>query len=351
MNQSGNSTGLWQRMWMNPSLGWGCEISEEGVCLARWDGSSSGLGAVAWRPLTVGAVEVTPLRENLLRFDEVREALTGCLGSLGRADGAQSSSHPLDIALVIPDQAARVFFLTFDSFPEKPAEAIPLVQWKLKKSVPFDIETSTVSYVAVRGPSDWYVLAVVSPAAIVQQYEALANALGLKPRFVTLSTLGSLGLVPTEDSGAADGRFLVAKYSPPWLTTAIVYQNSVRLFRTAAIGSGTQSSISGAAGTSTNWPGAGISGAAGSALREILEAILPSAAYFQDNFGMPIEKAFLCGFGEYTESIIDALTSELHLPTESLLRDTGPGIGGWAPGETDRHLAALSGIARVRRHG
>ena len=343
---------LWQRMWMNPTLGWGCEISEEGVCLARWDGSSSGLGAVAWRPLTVGAVEVTPLRENLVRFDEVREALTGCLESLGRLGGQQSPGQALDVALIIPDQAARVFFLNFDSFPDKPSEAIPLVQWKLKKSVPFEIETSTVCYVAARGSNDWYVLAVVSPQTIVQQYESMAESLGLKPRFVTLSTLGSLGLVPEDDSGEAQGRFLVAKYSPPWLTTTIVYQNSVRLFRTAAIGSGTQTSISGAVGTSTNWPGAGtgISGAAGSALREILEAIHPSVAYFQDNFGMPIERAFLCGFGEYTESISDSLLSELRVPSENLLRDVGPGIGGWAPGETDRHLAALSGIARVRRH-
>jgi type IV pilus assembly protein PilM len=338
MNSQGNIIGrLWRRVRMNPTLGWGCEIAPDGVCLARWDGSSSGLGAIAWRPLTEGAVEVTPLRENLLRPEEVQLALSGCLESLGRANGLQSAGHPLDVALVIPDQAARVFFLSLESFPSKPAEAIQLVRWKLKKSVPFEIETSTVSCLATRGPSEWHVLAVVSPETIVRQYEALAEALGLKPRFVTLSTLGCLGLVPAKDSEAPPGRFLVAKYSPPWLTTAIVYEDTMRLFRTASVASATGADRS--------------SAAAGVALREILESIHPSVAYFQDNFGMPLEKAFLCGFGDYAGAITESLTNELHLPTETLWRDPAPGIGGWDGSEAERRLAALSGIARVRRRG
>src|SRR3990172_3837816 len=158
--KSGNGIGLWR----------------------RGDGSWSRLGAVAWRPLAEGAVEVSPLRENLLRPDEVRQALAGCLESLGRPGGGESASRAVDMALVIPDQAARVFFLDFDSFPNRPALAIPLIRWKLKKSVPFDIDAATVSYLATRGEPGWQVLAVVSPEAILRQYEALAEGLGLKPR-------------------------------------------------------------------------------------------------------------------------------------------------------------------------
>jgi type IV pilus assembly protein PilM len=326
---------LWRRVRMNPTLGWGCEISPAGVCLARWDGSASGLAAIAWRPLTEGAVEVSPLRENLLRTDEVRRALSGCLDSLGRSNGLQASGRSVDVALVIPDQAARVFFLTFDSFPSQPSQAIPLVRWKLKKSVPFDIETSTLSYLATRGGSEWQVLAVVSPDTIVRQYEQLAEDLGLKPRFVTLSTLGSLGLVPASPPGAPEGRFLLAKYSPPWLTTTIVHQDSVRLFRTVSISAAAR-------------PG----DASAAVLREVLEAIYPSVAYFQDNFGMPLEAAFLCGLGEATEAVSESLARELKLPARALLWDAvdvPTGLGD--PLEAERHLAALSGISRVRRRG
>ena len=97
--------------------------------------------------------------------EEVRQALTGCLESLGRMGGTQSSSHTADIALAIPDQAARVFFITLDVLPTQPSQAIPLIRWKLKKSVPFDIDASTISYLAHRQADEWQVLAVVSPAA------------------------------------------------------------------------------------------------------------------------------------------------------------------------------------------
>lgn len=326
---------LWRRVRMNSTLAWGCEISPSGVTVARWNGGSTGPGTTAWRSLSPGAIEVSPVRENLLRPDEVRQALTGCLEALGRAGSAQSSPHAVDIALVIPDQAARVFFLSFDQFPSQPAQAIPLIRWKLKKSVPFDIDTSTVSFVARRSATEWEVLAVVSPAAIVQQYESLPESMGLKPRFVTLSTLGSLGLVPSlgDTSGAepAATSYLLAKYSPPWLTTSILHEGSVRLFRTVPIGSN------------------GGSGPSADALREILEAVHPSVAYYQDNFGRPLERAYLCGLGELSGVVADSLSNELNLQTRHLLQESAPDVSGMDPPLAERNLAALMGISRMRR--
>jgi len=341
MGQNGGGFNrFWRRVWNNPTLEWGCEISPQGVSLARWNGTGAGIAAAAWRPLPKGAVEVSPLRENLLQPEQVRQALAGCLESLGRPNGRQSAGRPVDTALVIPDQAARVFFVTFDEFPSQPAQAIPLLRWKLKKSVPFDIEASTISYLAQHQGGEWQILAVVSPEVIVRQYESLAEELGLKPRFVTLSTIGSLGLVPSSENGvAASGSepaadsFLVAKYSPPWLTTTILYEGSVRLFRTVAI----------AANGSGELPP--------DSLGEILEAIHPSAAYFQDNFGRPLELAYLCGLGEVTQAIADSLSKELHLPARALLQDSAPPAPGWGQQDAERHLSALIGILRERRRG
>ncbi|OFV99667.1 MAG: hypothetical protein A3H94_03780 [Acidobacteria bacterium RIFCSPLOWO2_02_FULL_60_20] len=336
----GGISRLWRRLRMNPALAWGCEISPAGVTLARWNGSSSGASAAAWRPLAAGAVEVSPLRENLLRPEDVRQALAGCLESLGRSDALHSSPRTLDLALVIPDQAARVFFVSFDEFPRKPAQAIPLIRWKLKKSVPFDIDASTISYQAIRQLTEWEVLVVVSPETIIRQYELLAESLGLRPRFVTLSTLGSLGLVPAAEDASQDSRVqpsqascLVAKYSPPWLTTTILYAGSVRLFRTVPIGAG------------------GGAEAAPDSLQEILEAIHPSVAYFQDNFGQPLDRAYLCGLGDYGGRVADSLSSELNLPTRPLLSEPAPAVAGWDAPQAERHMAALLGISRVRRRG
>lgn len=338
--QSGNALSrLWRRVRMNPALSLGCEISPSGVTLARWNGSATGPETAAWRPLPPDAVEASPLRENLLRLEDVRQALAGCLESLGRPAGTQPATHSADIALVIPDQAARVFFISLEAFPNQPAQAIPLIRWKLKKSVPFDIDTSTVSYLAQRRADEWQVLVVVSPEAIVRQYETLAASMGLEPRFVTLSTLGALGLLPSAEEPAGEGSglpassCLLAKYSPPWLTTAILYEGSVHLFRTTPIGA------NGAARSSSD------------SLQEALEAIYPSAAYFQDHFGKVLERAYLCGLGDWSVSIADSLVNELHLPTRPLLEESAPAVAGWDQYQAEQHMAALMGIHKVRRRG
>ena len=334
----GSGGGLWQRLWMNPALGWGCEIAPAGVSVMRWDGAR-GPAPARWRPLTEGAVEASPLRENLLRPEEVRQALAGCMEALGRPNGA--AERPADMALVIPDPAARVFFLTFDSLPRRPAQALPLIRWKLKKSVPFDIETSTVSYVAQRTAEEWQVLAVVSPEVIIRQYEELAASLGLRARFVTLSTLGTLGLVTgSQDAAGASESVLLAKYSPPSLTITILHQGSVCLFRTIAI-----------------TEAAAESGARPEAWTNILEAVHPSVAYFQDNFGAPLRQAYLCGLGENSAAIAESLSKELGLAARPLLESSETSPGGWSDGRQDgwdtaqaeRHLAALLGVARERR--
>ena len=49
-------------------------------------------------------------------------------------------------ALILPDYAARVTVLDFDSFPSAPEEQLGLVKFRVKKTVPFDIESAAVSY-------------------------------------------------------------------------------------------------------------------------------------------------------------------------------------------------------------
>jgi type IV pilus assembly protein PilM len=312
---------------MNPGLSWGCEISPSSVCLARW-GEAQRMESVAVKPLEEGAVEVSPLHENVQRPDEVRQALAACLASQGHTVPL-ASGRGRDTALIVPDQAARVFFLDFDSLPQHASEAIPLVRWRLKKSVPFDIEDSTVAYFARRREAQWAVVAVVSPHAIIRQYESLAESAGLKPRLLTLSTLATLGLLPAPagDAGPGSPSVLVAKYSPPAFTTAIVHDGSLCLFRSVSIGRAT-GEVS---------------------MTELREAIYPAVAYFQDNYGGTLETAYLCGLGESTAAIAESLAQELHLASVPLLAESALPRSGWDGAQLDRNLAAVAGLFRQRR--
>ena len=184
----------WSRLWNSPLPTMGCEIAHEGVGIARWSRNSSGLETGAWRPIPAGAVEASPLRENIQQPEEVRKAFGETLGSMGIST-ASNEKRPTDVVLIIPDQAARLFVLNFDTFPQGRTEGLPLVKWRLKKSVPFDIDAAAISYFVQRSGAERQVVAVATPQWIVRQYETVAESFGLRPKWVTLSTLASLGLV------------------------------------------------------------------------------------------------------------------------------------------------------------
>ena len=45
-----------------------------------------------------------------------------------------------DVCLVIPDATTRIMLLDFDTLPAKPEEADAVVRFRLKKSLPFEVE-------------------------------------------------------------------------------------------------------------------------------------------------------------------------------------------------------------------
>jgi type IV pilus assembly protein PilM len=320
----------WGRLWNSPLPSLGCEISQSGISIARWSGDAR-LETAAWKPLPAGVVEASPLRENIPQPDEVRKAFAEALASLGISNTAESSRRPTEVVLVIPDQAARLFVLNFDTFPQKSAEGLPLVKWRLKKSVPFDVETAAISYFVQRSGAEQQVVAVVTPQWIIRKYEAIPESFGLRPRRVILSTLASLGLAGEVTAGLPpDGRVgvLVAKYSPPWFTTAVLQGGALRLFRTVGLSAGENGSLSPA---------------------EVLAAIYPSVVYFQDSFQGMIARGYLSGLGESTASISSALEGELHLQASPLVPNPDALVSGFEPLRAEQCFAALLGVAQEQQ--
>ncbi len=329
-NRTGAGTGLLARLWKEPAPSCGCEISPSGVLLASWGPGSAVLDTAAWRPLSAGAIDASPLRDNMPRQQEVSQALAGCMESLGQTRPGSGPGKPRNAVLVIPDQVARLFVVDMDHLPQRTREAVQLIRWKLKKSVPFDIETSTLSYFSTRQNGQRKVVTVVTPRTIIERYEAVLLAAGLRPRRVTLSSLAAMSLLPEAGSRAgelaqsAQQSILLVKYSPPWLTTAILHQGSLSLFRTVALGR---------------------TGSEMGSSSEFLEAVHPSVAYFQDNFGANLDHAFLCGLGTSTRQFIEEMETQMEFPATPLMeRPVGAAIHGVADEETDRVAAGLLGV-------
>jgi type IV pilus assembly protein PilM len=173
----------------------------------------------AYVPLPAGAL-VPGIEETNLRAPEaVTAAIRSALGAV--------SPRTRAVTLILPDTLVRVFVLDFDSLPAKPSEAIPIVRFRLRKMVPFDVEHAGVSYqVLSEDKTECKVLAAVMPGPILAEYEAAVRAAGYEPGAVLPSSLAALEAVDTMEA------VLTANLSTLALTTAITSGQDLMLYRT-----------------------------------------------------------------------------------------------------------------------
>jgi type IV pilus assembly protein PilM len=151
----------------------------------------------------------------------VREALDGVVA---RGSGAGAGR---DVTLVVPDAAVRVLLLDFDQLPGKAAEALPVIRFRLKKLLPFDVDDAMVSYQMMSsGKGEVRVVAVAMPKAVLDEYEGLVTAAGYLAGAVLPSTLAALAALDETDAPV-----LVVNAGIGGVTTAIVQAGTLLLHR------------------------------------------------------------------------------------------------------------------------
>ena len=194
-----------------------CEVRSEGVVAAR-SASKSGGTAVAFSSLHGGALAPGLKVPNLTDLSAVRSALQSVLGDLGVRGGA--------ITLVVPDAAARVLLLDFDALPAKRQEALSVVRFRLRKMVPFDVETAAVSY-QVMAKTDRHidVMVTVMPGDVLEEYENLVRESGYEPGAVLPSTLAAAAGL------SGDSAALMVNDAGASVTTAVTQGSEMLLHR------------------------------------------------------------------------------------------------------------------------
>jgi Tfp pilus assembly PilM family ATPase len=137
------------------------------------------------------------------------------------------------VAVVIPDGAAKVSVVRFEKPPAKAEDLAQLVRWQVRKSVPFPIEQSQVSWtpgVTDANGTDYVV--TVARQDIVQDYEEAVAAAGVQVGLVDLATFNLVNLVLAGDAAAAGtGDWLLVHVTPDASTMAIVRDGALLLFR------------------------------------------------------------------------------------------------------------------------
>jgi len=275
------------------------EISEAGIAGARI-GSKAELD---FRPLKPGVLSVSPLKENITDADEFAAAVK----TLGAAAGSRKRK---DVALILPDFSTRMAVLDFDDFPTDAKEQISLVRFRVKRSVPFDVESAAVSYWPQPSPTKKTdVLVVLAPLEIVARYEAPFRAAGMNPGFVTTSAVSALELAPEA------GISVIAKITGKVLTVIVREKGVVKLVRCLEVAS--------------------------QELDDIAAVLLPTFVYVEDNLQGKVEQLLLCGFGSRAEEAQRRFPEELGVSVEPMRSPLG------VPGENNAGLLGyLRSIAK-----
>ena len=259
------------------------EIGADRVAVARW-GRSGAPDAFAVELFPPGAVIPSAVETNLVNSGAAKNAVAKACDRL--------RTQAEDVALILPDPVIRVFVQHFEDFPRSSEEAIPLLRWKLKKSVPFEADETIISYFR-QAPRDAGVDVVTALARqrIIREYESLAEGVGLQPGVVLSSSLAALSLL--------DGTrpVLMARISGSALTTAIVRSALLCGYRC------------------TELPAHG----AGLTPQMLLEEIFPVAAYYQDTWNEGISSVRIAGLGIRLGEFSEPLEREFHCEVKSLL--------------------------------
>jgi type IV pilus assembly protein PilM len=231
------------------------EVSEAGIAWAR-----PALGQVAFQPIDPGTVVVSPLADNVHRADALADKVRAITG------GTQKKRSPA--VLILPDYCARVAVLEFDNFPSDPKEQLSLIRFRMKKSVPFDVESAAVSYHAQTvktGSRGIDVLVVVAALEIVARYEAAFRAAGLHPGLVTTS------LITMSELNTHNDISVLARLNGKALTVAVMNTGVIKLVRCVELPDVTP--------------------------EEIQAVLLPTMAYIEDEMGARPARMLACGLG------------------------------------------------------
>jgi type IV pilus assembly protein PilM len=262
------------------------ELSPQGVLAAASPGPGQ-LPVYAFEPLPDGAIVPGIGEQNLRAPEVVANAIRAALG--------QVSPRTRSVTLVLPDTVVRVFVLDFDALPAKAVEAIPVLRFRLRKMVPFEVEHAGVSYqILVENKNECKVLAAVLPGPVLAEYEAAVREAGYEPGAVLPTSLAALGVIDSPEP------VLAANLSAVALTTTITTGGDLLLYRTLDL---------------PEEPGL--------RLLEVQRGVSVAAAYYEDKLGARPRLLYYAGIGAGGNSTAEDFARWINDP-EMTIMDLAP---------------------------
>lgn len=223
-------------------------------------------------------------------------------------------------ALVIPDYAVRMSLLDFQEFPDAEAERIALLRFRLRKSVPFHIEESQISYsIQAQEPNHIEVLAVAIAKPILEEYESLFLTSGFRVGLVTPSSIAALPLFASTGAGLT----LLVKAAGRTVSVLLTQGNRVRLVRALdlSIGDGSDAdspSDSPSGGSLADDSSLVDASGAETFSDSLLGLVQQTVAFAEDQIRTPISRILVCGLEQQDEFVSLLAGSDLNIPVTAV---------------------------------
>ena len=283
-----------------------CELLPDRIVAARAAERRDLVEAHTARSLPAGTLAPGLTATNVLDRSPLARALEEALGAVS------GRSH--DVCAVLPDAAVRIVLLDFDTLPDNREDALGVIRFRLRKSLPFDPERAAIAYHAQRENGGVNVIAAVALASVVAEYEAAFQQAGYAPGVVLPSTLAALGIVE------GDQPTLIIKADASSTTLAIVDRQKLRLVRN--LERQTTATVD---------------------TDRLADEIFPSLVFFQDHFGSEIER-ILVGGEISAEQTAPAIAAHSQARVEPLVSESL--VGGSLTG-LSAPAASLAGVVGV----
>jgi len=277
-----------------------CEVSVERIVAARGADKMSAMESATAQQLPAGALTPGLQQTNLASRQAIVDALRETLSIV--------AGRSRDVVLVIPDATTRVILLEFDTLPDKPEDAEGVVRFRLKKSLPFDIDQSAVSFDRQAGGEGLRLIAAVTPRVVLQEYESAVREAGYNPGTVMPSMIAALGAVD------ANRPTMVIKVESGTTTFAIADRDQLLLYRALENG------------------GATVSG------ESLVDDVNTSLVYFEDRYQLTVERLLVSGV--QSGQALQGAFSDRAVRVEELV---SPSLAGATAGNVSR--SALAGVA------
>ncbi len=255
------------------------------VAAARLSTSKRVVQSVGVGELSAGALTPSANKSNISDAAAVRRTVSEVAQKVG-----SSGSR---VGLLIPDAAARIALLQFETLPDDHQEAETLVLWRMREFLPYTPEEARLTFqVVARQPGSLEVLVVAVRGSVLAEYEAGMGGVNGAPALVLPASVAILPLLPEGEGGQ-----LLLHLCTGALTAVVVAANRLRYWRTRALGDDLQANLA-----------------------EVARETSRVLATCQDNLGVQIENVWYCDrtSGEGRPAIAQALAQTVGHDLRSL---------------------------------